>query len=302
MIPVALKRTLVLLVLAALALPVAAQTPPATSEQRAAGDRVASVEFSVDELIVEREATTSLEVRLLDGDGNPVDEAVALLVARVSVSPQVVPLTGTVSAELTGGAPGEGELAVIVMRSEDSGGGAFRMRGAALVGTLPVRVLEWPAGSIEIDEPRYAAYVGTSLRLAGRVLTDRGTEHSTAGITWRSSDPSAALVTAGGVLIGLNPGRVTVTAHTENNVVAGLEVDVVTNPVTGLSLTPQMARARTGDVVEFEIMLADVQGRAVTDASVDLSVSGLDGTAGRLPGHRNRRRCLVGFSRRGLPT
>ena len=274
-----LRHALAVLILAALPLDASAQLPPATAEQRAAGGRVASVEFSLDELVIERGATVSLEARLLDADGNAVEGAVAVFFAQAGVSPTFVPLTDGSVAEFTGQQPGQGQLALIIMVSEDRQG-VFGTAGAVRLADLPVRVTDWPAASIEIDDPTHAAYVGTSLRMAGHVVTDRGTEHSTADITWRSSNSSIATVTSGGVVSGLTPGSVSVTASTENNVVARLDIEVVANPVTALSITPRTAQARTGDVVEFDIVPSDASGRSVTDAFVDLSVSGLDGTGG----------------------
>ena len=64
------RPTLAALVILGLPLPASAQLPPATPEQRQAGERVATIDFGVEELVVERGATIPLEVRFLDADGN----------------------------------------------------------------------------------------------------------------------------------------------------------------------------------------------------------------------------------------
>ena len=282
-----MKRTTPMLALFALAgllalsIPAAAraQLPPATPEQRAAGSRVMDIRFGVDELTVGRGEIVTLQTVLVDAEGDPVEGAVALMVSQgASVSPPFAPVTGP-SLELTGGQPGTGELMFVVMVPEGEAS-FFGTDGVKELARLPVSVLDWPAAEIEIAEPVYTAYAGTSFRLNARVLTDRGTEHSTASISWRSSDRSVALVTDGGILTAMGPGRVVARALTENDVSAERTITVFENPVRSLSLVPATATARTGDVVDFEITLSDASGRPVTDAAVDLSVSGIDAAGG----------------------
>ena len=277
MSPVALRSILLLVLLTALALPAQAQLPPSTPEQRAAGDRVVAVEFDTEELVVERDQTASVSVRLVDAEGNPVDDAVGLLIAEVGIT-QLQPIVGDAPIQFRSGVPNEGALTVLVLVT--SGANAFGIPGATDIGSLPVRVLDWPAEAIEVEGPAYTAYVGTSLRLGGRVLTDRGTEHATAQISWRSADASVAVVTDAGVFTGLNPGTVIATARTENDVLAELEIDVIANPVTRLSMSPSSSQVRTGDVVQFDILPIDAGNGAVTDAAISLSASGLDGSGG----------------------
>jgi hypothetical protein len=279
MTPSALRATLALASTVALALPVGGQIVPPTPEQQAAGDRVVGVEFDVDALVVEREQAMSVSVRLLDASGNQVDGANVLLAAESGVTPQYLQLTSGGPAEFRGTVPSEGTLQVLVFTSSRANS-ALGLQGALDVGSVPVRVLDWPAAEIELQEPPYTAYVGTSLRFSGSVLTDRGTDHASAVITWRTSDAQVARITDGGIFTGLNPGRVIATAHTENEVVSELEVDVVANPVARLSVTPITSQVRTGDVVQFDVRPVDAGDEAVTDAAVALSVSGLDGTGG----------------------
>ncbi len=57
---------------------------------------------------------------------------------------------------------------------------------------------------------------------------------------------------------------------------ATLELDVAANPIRSITMEPQTATARTGDVVAFTIDARDADGRPVTDAALDLAVVGLD--------------------------
>jgi hypothetical protein len=272
-----MKRMSMLAIAGALFLATAArasaQLPPASDEQRAAGERVVTVDFGTEEMVVRRGESTGLMPRLLDSDGNVVEGATAIAVVRAGVSPGFA-MIGDAELSYIGNAPGSGRLAVIVM--VPMGAGSYRGNdGAKQIASLPVRVLDFPAESIQIDEPGKASYVGTSLRMVGRVMTTEGSEHATAAITWTTSDGSVALVTAGGIVTAINPGAVTVTAATENDVSAQYALQVVPNPVRSVTISPSATTTRRGDVVEFEIAALDGGGQPISDAAVDYSVSGI---------------------------
>jgi hypothetical protein len=265
-----------LVILAGLAAPASAQFPPATAEQRAAGARVAEVRFGTEELVIPRGELVTVETGLYDAEGDPVEGAVAMIFAQAGVSPTFSTIDGP-TIELTGTQPGSGTLMAIVMVPEDESG-MFGVAGARPAGRLPVTVLDHPAESIEIDEPAYAAYTGTSMQMAGRVLTTQGGEHATAEISWRSSSPDVAMITGSGILTGVSAGSATLTAETENGVSAEYTVTVAENPVTAISMSPASTQTRRGDVVAFEISARDASGNEVTDVALDLAVHGLEGT------------------------
>jgi len=260
------------------AAPAAAQFPPATAEQRAAGERVAEIRFGIEELNVPRGETVTLQTGLYDADGNAVEGAVVVIFAQGGVSPTFSTVEGS-SIELTGMAPGSGQLMAVVMIPEGSGG-MFGVDGARQLGGLPVTVADYPAASIDIADPDYTLYTGTSIQMAGTVVTTQGDEHATASVVWSSSSSSTAMITSGGILTGMSAGNATLTARTENNVSADYSVRVVANPVTSISMSPASTSTRRGDVIEFDIVASDASGRAVEDIALDLSVSGLEGTGG----------------------
>jgi hypothetical protein len=271
-------RAAALAVLLTSAVDATAQMPTATPEQRTAGTQVTEIRFATEELVVRRDETVTLEVTLFDAEGNPVEGAIALIFARAGFSPSLSILSGP-SIELTGQQPGSGSLIAAIMVPE-SDGSMFGLAGVRQLATLPVTVLDHPAASIELDDLSHTPYTGTSLQMSGTVMTDRGAKHATASISWRSSDPSVAAVTGSGILTGLAAGTVTVSASTENGITADATISVVENPVRSISMTPGTASTRTGDVVEFDIVARDVEGRAVTDIALDLAVSGLEGNGG----------------------
>jgi hypothetical protein len=129
----------------------AAQFPPATPEQRAAGARIAEVRYGVEELVVPRGETVALETRLLDASGAPVQGAVVVLLAQGGVGPTFAAVDGP-TVDLTGMAPGTGRVRAVIMVPQ-SEGDMFGVAGARVLGDLSVTVLDYPATSIEIADP-----------------------------------------------------------------------------------------------------------------------------------------------------
>jgi len=278
-----LTRTLPVIAIAATlaaitATPTAAQFPPATDDQRAAGAMVTEVRFGSDELVIPRGETVTLATGLYDVNGTMVEGAVAIIMTSGNVSPRFATITGQ-QVELTGQQPGEGALSAIVMVPLDQGS-VRGTAGASQLSQIPVRVLDYPAASITISEPSHTVYTGTSIQMVGQVMTENDTEHSTATIAWRSSAASVAMISNGGILTGISEGSARLTAQTEGGISAEYTVNVATNPVTSISMSPASTQTRRGDVVEFDIVARDSGGNLVTDIALDLAVSGLEGTGG----------------------
>ena len=271
---IAIAATLVAITVA----PAAAQFPPATDDQRAAGAMVTEVRFGSDELVIPRGETVTLATGLYDVNGTMVEGAIAIIMTSGNVSPRFATITGQ-QVELTGQQPGEGTLSAIVMVPLDQGS-VRGTAGASEIDQIPVRVLDYPAASITISEPSHTVYTGTSIQMAAQVMTVNDTEHSTATIAWRSSATSVAMVSGGGILTGVTAGSTILTAQTEGGISAEYTVNVVTNPVTSISMSPASTQTRRGDVVEFDIVARDSGGNLVTDIALDLAVSGLEGTGG----------------------
>jgi len=267
-----------LALLFATASPAAAQLPPATAAQREIGMRVAEIRFGTEELLVPRGEVVTLQTGLYDAQGSPVEGAIAVIFSRAGVSPSFSPIVG-LTVELTGVTPSSGELVAMVMVPETEPG-MFGTPGVRQLASLPVRVLDYPAKSIEIADLGYTVYTGTSQQLEGRVLTTMGTEHASASVVWTTANNSVAIITPSGIVSGVSAGNTTLTAHTENGVSTEYPVRVIANPVQSISMSPATAQTRTGDVVEFEIIARDANGRVVDDIALDLSVSGFKGTGG----------------------
>src|SRR5262245_15552977 len=70
-----------------------------------------------------------------------------------------------------------------------------------------------PSTGLVVDAPPFAPYVGTTIPLGARPASSHRAQNPTAHITWESSDPTIAWVTADGAAVLLRPGKVTLTAR-----------------------------------------------------------------------------------------
>ena len=149
---------------------------------------------------------------------------------------------------------------------------------AIVPGTRPVierieiRMVPGPAAHVAITPAAARLVVGQRLRLTAKAFSAAGDEREGDRIVWRTSNPAVAAVSDGGVLSARAAGRVTLTAA------AGaarqpLTIDVVPNTIASMELRPGTAEARTGDVIDFELVARDARGRAVGDLYPTFSIT-----------------------------
>ena len=92
-------------------------------------------------------------------------------------------------------------------------------------------------GRIEIAEPAYGAYVGSTLDMAAAVWATGASVTSTrAGLRWHSSDLHTAWITDEGTLTLFKPGTVTITAS-HGKISASTTIEVLPNPAKQLEIS-----------------------------------------------------------------
>ena len=168
--------------------------------------------------------------------------------------------------EIWGIKPGRTSLQIGVLVADDEGNPA-----PELVDQIELTIEDWPVARIEIEKPKYAAYVGTTQPLAAKVITTEETVHATAAPLWRSETPAVATVTSSGVATLLRPGTARLTAGV-GGVSSAIELEVIANPVAAVTITPATASARTGDVIRFDIIAHDAAGQPIEDAALSYAV------------------------------
>ncbi len=254
--------------------PVVAQVPQATAAGLEAGSRVSGFTMSPATIDLTRGDTILVRFTAIDDAGQAIEGA-RLGLSRSTNSFDVTSIRDSIpnAYRLWGNVPGEYQFQMSVQRADSAGGFQW-----SSIGAREVKVREWPAASIAIEEPGYRPYVGTMVRMSGAVLTDRGTEHATAEIEWHSSNSSVASVTPSGVVSFWRPGELMLDATTVDGVSATYSMTVVANPGRQINVSNTAAgTTRTGDVVQFRAEVLDEAGRPVDGMAISYAVHGMDG-------------------------
>ena len=129
------------------------------------------------------------------------------------------------------------------------------------VQTLEVPMLPGPAARVVVTPAVTRLVAGQRMRFSARSLSVHGDQRSDS-IAWRSSAPAILRVSPEGLVTAVAPGRAVLTART-GTVEERVTVTVVANTVSTLSLAPASVRARTGDVIRFELTALTAAGRRV---------------------------------------
>src|SRR5881396_1228378 len=190
------------------------------------------------------------------------------------------PVTGAAIAWYSGGSEGDVDSTGLVKGGYN---GYVRVTAVAYIpgqqgqvfGDAVIHVLPEPAARIDVAPAPAKAIAGTRLTLAGAAYSKHGDRRADL-VSFSSSNPRVASVTADGRLHALAPGRVTITAKAGGATVQ-LPVQAIANTITRLAVEPASSAVRTGDVVRFAVSAKEARGRAVPDVPVEWAVAATGG-------------------------
>jgi hypothetical protein len=133
------------------------------------------------------------------------------------------------------------------------------------------------SGRIEIADPAYGTYVGSTLEMAAAVWTNGPSVTSTRnGVRWQSSDVLTAWITEDGTLTLFKPGKVTLTA-TYGRISASTMIDIFPNPAEKLEISGDpTAEVRVGTPIRLNTRVSGAEGKVVADARVNYAVAAGD--------------------------
>lgn len=123
---------------------------------------------------------------------------------------------------------------------------------------------------IDVDAVKEPLVVGGTMKLNAMAHTADGRPRNDAAINWTSDNPSVAIVDAAGVVTGIAAGNATVRA-TSGSANTPVAISVIKSNISGLSIEPRSATARTGDVIRFK---ASAQGAGSQQFAVRWSLTG----------------------------
>jgi hypothetical protein len=190
-----------------------------------------------------------LTVQALDGRGGVVPNAVVRFNAQGGRFQGAVDSLGWIRA----GSPGTVPIAVTAMVPG----------GRPVVEKIEVRITAGPATNVVVTPRVSKMLVGQRLRLGATAIAATGDARDDV-IAWTSSD-ARVVRAADGVLTALAPGSATVTARAQSgaSALATMPVQVVPSAGVTVSIAPDRARARQGDVVRFALTVKDARGQAI---------------------------------------
>src|SRR5438552_18838803 len=209
---------------------------------------IAKVEITPSAAEVAVGGKVQLAARAIDAGGQPVPSAA--IEWFVASDAGKVDSTGLV----TGGYSGFVRVAAVAAIPGQQG----PKLEFALVHVRP----ESPA-RVDVSPAPTKLVAGTRLTLLGTAFSKHGDRRADL-VSFTSSNPRVASVTADGRLHALAPGRTTITAKAGGATVQ-LPVQAIANTITRLAVEPASSAVRTGDVVRFAVSAKDARGRAVPD-------------------------------------
>jgi hypothetical protein len=136
---------------------------------------------------------------------------------------------------------------------------------------IEVQMLPGPAATVSVAPAVRRAIVGQRVRLVGTARSAAGDERSDR-ITWRSSAPRIATVNDAGMLTAVAAGRATITASA-GAASRAMTIEIVPNTIARMELRPGASEARTGDVIDFDVLARTAAGTAVTGLSPTFSIT-----------------------------
>ncbi|MEM1250176.1 MAG: hypothetical protein AAGA81_17690 [Acidobacteriota bacterium] len=241
---------------------------PAAAQEEEEGPKPlpadAQLELSPTEITLEVGETAQIDARILS-DGAEVEGHTVVFFSR---SRRNVGVNAAGRVEAHG--PGEFKLIALVPKDpEDSP----RRAEPALRAEVTVTIPNPPVELVTIERLPSKLYSGTTLPLTTKVVDTTEVIREDVVVAFTSSAPDIAEPDDFGHLLLKQPGTFSLTAEAED-AKSVVELEVVANPVSTLTLEAPVEEARTGDVVRFSAVARDASGQVVDEIPVQWTTAG----------------------------
>jgi uncharacterized protein YjdB len=239
-------------------------TVTVASEGRTAGTAITVVPVPVAAVTVTPAIRTLQVGQLVPLSATPADSLGLPLAGRTVAWQSSGPAVATVNG--AGVVTGVGVGTTTITATAEGRSGA----AAITVGAQPVASLSLSPATATLLMGRTLALTATPRDSAGTVLAGRT-------ITWASSAPSVATVSASGVVTGISVGTATITAASEGRT-ASAAITVSVAPVASLAISPASAAVEVSGTFQLSATPLDsasqpLVGRTVSWSSSDVSVA-----------------------------
>jgi uncharacterized protein YjdB len=187
------------------------------------------------------------------------DDAGGTLAGRTIFWSSNAPTTAVVDVNglVTGIAPG---VATITATSE--------ARSAA----VGVTVAQVPAASVQVSPPRDTIVLGQTTQLAATVRDSVGALLTGRVVSWNSASAALATVSSTGLVLGVAPGTVTISATAEGRTGTAVIV-VLSRPVGAVIVSPTTSSLVVGQTVQLNTQITDGSGNLLTGRPVSFASS-----------------------------
>ena len=194
--------------------------------------------------------TTRMTAEPLDADGGPLtDRTIAWSSNSATIA--TVSATGLITAVAPGGAvitaASEGKTAVV----------------AVTVSSVPIATITVTPSSDEVVVTQTLQLTAVAKDAQGGTLTGRT-------IAWSTSDPARATVSSTGIITGVTPGAVTITAAAEGKS-GTASITVKQKPVGAVIVSPGQVSIEAGQTRQLTAQVTDDQGNVLTGRPIAFS-------------------------------
>src|SRR3989454_1012509 len=149
-------------------------------------------------------------------------------------------------------------------------------------GTATATVTNLPVASVTVSPTAASFAMGATTQLTATPKDSNGTALSGRAVTWATSNPAVAMVSASGLVTGAAAGATTITATSEGQ--SGTSAMTVTNvPVASVTVSPASGSVTVGATVQLAAVTKDAAGNVLTGrtgtwSSSNTSVATVSGT------------------------
>jgi uncharacterized protein YjdB len=165
--------------------------------------------------------------------------------------------TVTSTGSVKGVAPGKASVTAV--------SGGVSSTAAVSVSSAPAV----PVASVAVTPGTASITVGHTTQLSATTLDSGGATLTGRSMTWASSDPSVATVSATGLVTGVGAGTATVTATSEGQVgTSTITVAPSTVAVASVTMSKSSATLATGETLQLVATAKDASGNTLTGRTV----------------------------------
>jgi len=161
-----------------------------------------------------------------------------------------------------------GTFSIIIISPDPSGDRSLRARL-----DLDVNIKYPPLATIEIQDVPNEIYEGVTMPLKIKVIDEAGLEREGVELNFKSKNPEIASLDRFNNLSTYKSGQTIITAGIED-IQTSININVVENPVSKITLESDIDEARTGDVFHFITKAFDDKGGEIQDAPVLFTFQG----------------------------